>query len=87
MSGDVATGLAFQLTLLVEVIAFFAYCWGKQGETLGMRAWKIRILNSEGGLPNMPTNRPAVADCASITDVLRCRLCVALFGQRQADVA
>lgn len=53
MSGDVATGLEFQLTLLVEVIAFFAYCWGKQGETLGMRAWKIRVLNGDGGLPNM----------------------------------
>ena len=53
VSGDVATGLAFQLTLLAEVIAFFGYCWAKQGETLGMRAWKIRILNGDGGLPNM----------------------------------
>lgn len=52
LSGDVVTGLAFQLTLLAEVIVFFGYCWGKQGETLGMRAWKIRILSDEGDLPN-----------------------------------
>ena len=51
LSGDVVTGVAFQLTLLAEVIAFFGYCWGKQGETLGRRAWKIRILSDEGALP------------------------------------
>ena len=53
LSGDVVTGLAFQLTLLAEVIVFFGYCWGKQGETLGMRAWKIRIVNGDGALPNL----------------------------------
>jgi len=53
LSGDVVTGPAFQLTLLAEVIAFFGYCWGKQGETLGMRAWKIRIVNGKGALPNL----------------------------------
>ena len=50
LSGDVVTGLAFQLTLLAEVVVFFGYCWGKQGETLGMRAWKIRIVNGDGEL-------------------------------------
>lgn len=53
LSGDVVTGLAFQLTLLAEVVVFFGYCWGKQGETLGMRAWKIRIVNGDGELPNL----------------------------------
>jgi uncharacterized RDD family membrane protein YckC len=52
VSGDVVTGPAFQFTLLAELLGFFAYCWRKQGETLGMRAWKIRVLNVDGELPN-----------------------------------
>jgi uncharacterized RDD family membrane protein YckC len=53
LSGDVVTGLAFQITLLAEIIGFFVYCWRKQGETLGMRAWKLRILDASGQLPSM----------------------------------
>lgn len=52
LSGDVVTGVAFQLTLFTEVIGFFTYCWYKQGETLGMRAWKLRILDDAGDLPS-----------------------------------
>lgn len=52
LSGDVVTGLAFQLTLLAEIIAFFGYFWRKQGETLGMRAWKIRVVDEHGAPPN-----------------------------------
>ena len=52
LSGDVVTGPAFQLTLLGEIIAFFGYCWHKQGETLGMRAWKIRVVDENGELPS-----------------------------------
>lgn len=53
LSGDVVTGLAFQLTLFAEVVAFFGYCWHKQGETLGMRAWKLRVLTHDGALPSL----------------------------------
>lgn len=52
LSGDVVTGFAFQLTLLAEIVGFFTYCWHKQGETLGMRAWKLRILDDAGDLPS-----------------------------------
>ena len=52
LSGDVVTGLAFQLTLLAEVVVFFGYCWGKQVVRL-VRAWKIRIVNGDGELPNL----------------------------------
>ena len=82
LSGDVVTGLAFQLTLLAEVIVFFGYCWGKQGETLGMRAWKIRIVNGDGALPQPTTNRPAFTHCAGITDLLRLRLRLGFFWAR-----
>jgi uncharacterized RDD family membrane protein YckC len=33
----------FQLILLAEVWLYFAYSWKKGGQTLGMRAWKLRI--------------------------------------------
>ena len=52
LSGNVVTGIAFQLTLLAEIVGFFTYCWRKQGETLGMRAWKLRILDEAGALPS-----------------------------------
>lgn len=52
LSGDVATGPPFQIALLAEIIAFFGYFWRKQGETLGMRAWKIRVVDEAGGLPS-----------------------------------
>ena len=48
LSGDVVTGAAFQLTLLIETFAFYAYCWHKNGETLGMRAWHIRLVDESG---------------------------------------
>ena len=52
LSQNVVTG-RLQLTLLAEVAGFFAYCWRKQGETLGMRAWKLRILDdNHGELPS-----------------------------------
>ena len=52
LSGDVATGPLFQLTLVAEIVAFFGYFWRKQGETLGMRAWKIRVVDGAGELPS-----------------------------------
>lgn len=32
-----------QLLLMAELFLYFAYSWKKGGQTLGMRAWKIRI--------------------------------------------
>lgn len=31
-------------------IGFFVYFWTKAGQTLGMRAWKLRVQNLDGGL-------------------------------------
>jgi|TARA_B100000767_G_scaffold271071_1_gene295972 uncharacterized RDD family membrane protein YckC len=53
LSGDVVTGFAFQLTLIVETVAFYAYCWHKNGETLGMRAWHIRLVDESGSRVNL----------------------------------
>jgi len=35
---------AFQLYLLVAWWLYFAVCWRSGGQTLGMRAWRIRLV-------------------------------------------
>ena len=42
----------FSLYLLLTVFTFYAWFWHKSGQTLGMRAWKIRIVSEFGGNPS-----------------------------------
>lgn len=42
--------LFFQAYLLVLAMAYFAVCWHRGGQTLGMRAWKIRLESIEATL-------------------------------------
>jgi len=41
----------YALYLLAVWFAYFGWCWHRGGMTLGMRAWRIRIITVEGGLP------------------------------------
>ena len=41
--------LAFRLYLVLIMFAFFAWFWSHGGQTLGMRAWRIRLQNRGGG--------------------------------------
>ena len=41
----------FSLYLLFILFSFYAWFWHKSGQTLGMRAWKIRIVSEFGGNP------------------------------------
>ncbi len=34
----------FSLLLLFEVVFYYVYSWKKGGQTLGMRAWKMKII-------------------------------------------
>lgn len=36
---------------LVLVVAFFGFFWTRNGRTLGMQAWRLRMRTLEGGLP------------------------------------
>ena len=38
----------FTLYLAVVWIYFFVFFWTRAGQTLGMRAWKLRVQNSDG---------------------------------------
>jgi len=41
----------FSLYLLFILFSFYALFWHRSGQTLGMRAWKIRIVSESGGNP------------------------------------
>lgn len=40
--------LWFQLYLIGVICVFFAYFWVHGGQTLGMRAWRFRLLREDG---------------------------------------
>ena len=44
--------LLFTAYLAIVWVGFFVYFWTHAGQTLGMRAWKLRIQNPDGTLIN-----------------------------------
>lgn len=45
------TGPFFQLYLALVLISFFCLFWTKQGQTLGMQAWKLKLIDEHGQPP------------------------------------
>lgn len=43
----------YQLYLLAATFAFFGYFWTKAGQTVGMRAWRLRLRGRDGGAPSL----------------------------------
>ena len=62
---------AYSLYLLGVCFLYYGWFWTHGGQTLGMRAWKIRLCNNDGG--NMTWGRSALRFLASI-------LSMGLFG-------
>ncbi|MGF1704022.1 RDD family protein [Photobacterium makurazakiensis] len=48
MTQHPVVGLLYTAYLALAIIGFFAFFWCKAGQTLGMRAWKLRIQNKDG---------------------------------------
>ncbi|HEX6612708.1 MAG TPA: RDD family protein [Rhodanobacteraceae bacterium] len=46
---DWATRLGLQLALLAVTVAYFMISWVRIGRTIGMRAWKLKLLREDGG--------------------------------------
>lgn len=44
----------FQLWLLAWVGAYFVYCWVRGGQTLAMKAWRLRLETADGGALRAP---------------------------------
>ena len=40
--------IAFNIWCLAWVCGFFIYFWSTKGQTLGMRAWRLRVQNLDG---------------------------------------
>lgn len=43
----------YNVYLVLAAFPYFAWCWVRGGRTLGMRAWKLRLRRSDGGLPGL----------------------------------
>ncbi|ARN75379.1 RDD family protein [Oceanicoccus sagamiensis] len=41
-------GWPFQLYLLLVYISFFCWFWRKNGQTLGMQAWRLHVVDKQG---------------------------------------
>ena len=41
-------GIIYQLYLLLTIYCFFAWFWRRNGQTLGMQAWRLRVENTDG---------------------------------------
>ena len=40
----------FQVYIFIIAYVFFAWCWTRGGQTLGMRTWKMKLVNEDGSL-------------------------------------
>ncbi len=52
-AGEAVSGPAYQALLLLEWGAFYIYFWRRRGQTLGMRAWRLQLVDSEGSAPSI----------------------------------
>lgn len=43
----------FRGWLLAVIWGFFAYFWTHGGQTLGMRAWRLRLVRTDGAAPTL----------------------------------
>jgi len=47
------SGIRSSLLVLVGLV-FFGYFWTKSGQTIGMRAWRLKVQTSQGSLISWP---------------------------------
>jgi len=45
--------LVYQISMLLIIYAFFAFFWSYGGQTLGMRAWRMRLETPDGDVPSL----------------------------------
>ena len=61
--GEAVTGWPIQLVLFSQWLGFYLYFWSRQGQTLGMTAWRIKLVKQDGTAADFPQllKRAAVA--------------------------
>lgn len=55
--------VVFQIGWLVVILSFFCFFWHRAGQTLGMRAWRLRIVTKDNSA------FPSISQC-----LIRCLL-------------
>ncbi|MFT4824881.1 MAG: putative RDD family membrane protein YckC [Halioglobus sp.] len=58
-----------QLIALMAVVGFFSWFWIRNGQTLGMQAWRLKLVSLDGG---PITARKAVTRCLGATLSMAC---------------
>ena len=53
--GEAVNGPIYTLYLLMVIFFFYSWFWSRSGQTLGMKVWKIRLINDYGYNPSWPT--------------------------------
>jgi uncharacterized RDD family membrane protein YckC len=56
----------FRAWLVAVVIGFYAYFWTHGGQTLGMSAWRLRLVRVDGGKPRLTDALLRLA-CATVS--------------------
>lgn len=64
-------GPLFQVGWYLSIAVFYYYFWRKSGQTVGMRAWRLKVTNESG-------ERPSPAQCA--LRILLAPFSLLLFG-------
>ena len=49
-ASHIAYKVAFNTWGIAWICGFFVYFWSKKGQTLGMKAWRLRLQNRDGSL-------------------------------------
>jgi uncharacterized RDD family membrane protein YckC len=62
LNGAAVSGPLLTAVLTIETLIFYAYSWRRKGETLGMRAWRIRVVNAAGLTAVLATNQFTTTD-------------------------
>ncbi len=50
--GEAISGPYYSFFLLMIIFCFYSWFWNKSGQTLGMKVWKIQIINENGYHPS-----------------------------------
>lgn len=50
--GEAINGIYYNLYLIIVVFVFFTWFWSKSGQTLGMKVWKIKLIDEFGFNPS-----------------------------------
>ena len=50
---ETSENLLYQVILALVVFGFFVGFWARSGRTLGMQSWRLQLVDSDGGRPNL----------------------------------